>query len=197
MDDIGIGTSVWYGSTVVLHIILIVNVTFQRVFHISTPHSYICGVAMLQKAPDIAMIILFTSIIAMASAFQSSNYGINQMHLLRTETAHATPKFTKIQPRTRRIYTTSKLFMSENENEEVSPIEKELERLQQILTSIEALEERNKAQIDSFVDEQDQWESMDESERQLLESKSEVEKQMEKMTEELMQMWMGAKSMDG
>ena len=87
--------------------------------------------------------------------------------------------------------------MSENESEEVSPIEIELERLQQILTSIEALEERNKAQIDSFIDEQDQWESMDESERQLLESKTDVEKQMEKMTEELMQMWMGAKSMDG
>ncbi|GFH57933.1 hypothetical protein CTEN210_14409 [Chaetoceros tenuissimus] len=129
----------------------------------------------------------------MASAFQS-NYRINQMLLLRTETAHTPTTLTKMQHMT---YTTSKLFMSENESEEVSPIEKELERLQQILTSIEALEERNKAQIDSFIDEQDQWESMDESERQLLESKADVEKQMEKMTEELMQMWMGAKSMDG
>ena len=151
----------------------------------------ICGISILLETT--IMFIIFASIIAVASAFQS-NYGINQMHLLRTETAHISTLFTKIQPRT---YTTSKLFMSENESEEVIPIEIELERLQQILTSIEALEERNKAQIDSFIDEQDQWESMDESERQLLESKADVEKQMEKMTEELMQMWMGAKSMDG
>ena len=72
-----------------------------------------------------------------------------------------------------------------------------MERLQQQLTYIEALEERNKAQLDSFVDEQDQWDSMEEEERQLLQSKSNIEKRLEQMTSELVNMWMGGKSMEG
>ena len=80
---------------------------------------------------------------------------------------------------------------------EKTSLEEELDRLQQTLTSIEALEERNKAQLDSFVDEEDQWNSMEEFERELLQSKDEVVERMEKMAEELMQMWMGAKSMEG
>ena len=76
-------------------------------------------------------------------------------------------------------------------------VEEEIQRLQEILDSIEAIEERNKAQLDSFVDEQDQWDSMDDFEKELLESKEAVLEQMEKMAEELLQLWMGAKSMEG
>lgn len=90
-----------------------------------------------------------------------------------------------------------------NENESAkgmqdkTSIEEELERLQQTLATIEALEERNKAQLDSFVDEKDQWNSMEEFERELLDSKDDIVERMEKITEELLQMWMGAKSMEG
>ena len=76
-------------------------------------------------------------------------------------------------------------------------IAKEIEQLQQQLTYIEALEERNRAQLDSFVDEQDQWDSMEEDERQLLQSKQSTVDRLEQMTSELVSMWMGGKSMDG
>ena len=69
--------------------------------------------------------------------------------------------------------------------------------LQQQLTYIEALEERNRAQIDSFIDEQHQWESMDEDERQLLRSKDDIKDRMEQMTSELVSLWMGGKSVEG
>lgn len=76
-------------------------------------------------------------------------------------------------------------------------VEEELEMLQQKLNLIEALEERNKAQLDSFVDEEDQWDSLEDYEKELLESKAEVLERMETITEELLQLWMGAKSMEG
>lgn len=72
-----------------------------------------------------------------------------------------------------------------------------MEQLQQQLTYIEALEERNKAQLESFVDAQDQWDSMEEEERQLLQSKADIERRLEQMTSELVSMWMGGKSMEG
>ena len=53
-----------------------------------------------------------------------------------------------------------------------------VESLQDKLVYIQALEERNKAQIDSFVDEEDQWESMEEFERELLSSKEVIERQL-------------------
>lgn len=65
------------------------------------------------------------------------------------------------------------------------------------MTYIEALEERNRAQIDSFIDEQHQWESMEEDERQLLRSKDDIKDKMEQMTSELVSLWMGGKSMEG
>ena len=49
-----------------------------------------------------------------------------------------------------------------------------LEQLRNDLALIEAIEERNRAQIYSFIDEQDQWESMDEDDRQLLLSKETI-----------------------
>lgn len=76
-------------------------------------------------------------------------------------------------------------------------IEEELENLQQQLALIEALEQRNEAQLDSFVDEQDQWESLEPEEQDLLRSKDEIVERMDQITTELLQLWMGAKSQDG
>ena len=76
-------------------------------------------------------------------------------------------------------------------------IEEELENLQQQLALIESLEQRNEAQLDSFVDEQDQWESLEPEEQDLLRSKDEIVERMDQITTELLQLWMGAKSQDG
>ena len=85
-----------------------------------------------------------------------------------------------------------------SENDDGSdPIKQEIERLQQQLAYIGAIEERNKAQLDSFIDEKDQWDSMEEDERQLLSSKTEIETRLEQMTSELVNMWLGGKSMEG
>lgn len=76
-------------------------------------------------------------------------------------------------------------------------IQQELERLQDQLSIIEALEERNKAQLESFIDEEDQWSSMEDEEREILKSKDSVIEQMELLTEQLVMLWMGQKSQDG
>lgn len=76
-------------------------------------------------------------------------------------------------------------------------ITREIDYLQQQMTLVEAIEERNKAQLDSFVDEEDQWESMDEEEQELLSNKSKFEDRLEKLTSELVNMWMGGKAMEG
>jgi hypothetical protein len=88
-------------------------------------------------------------------------------------------------------------FDSEEGGPNKSGIEEELERLQEQLALTEALEERNKAQLDSFVDEKDQWNSMDEDEQFLLKSKNAIIKKMELLTEQMILLWMGRKSMDG
>lgn len=75
--------------------------------------------------------------------------------------------------------------------------ENELEQLQNSLSLIEALEERNRAQVDSFIDEQDQWNSLDEEEKLLLGSKVEIEKRIEDIVTGLVGDWIGQKSMDG
>lgn len=76
-------------------------------------------------------------------------------------------------------------------------IEEELEQLQNQLSLIGALEERNKAQLGSFVDEEDQWDSLEEEERVFLRSKGSVIQQMEYLTEQLVMSFMGQKMMDG
>jgi hypothetical protein len=96
--------------------------------------------------------------------------------------------------------TLSSLFSSESGDDEVpksSSIEVELELLQQDFTLIEALEARNEAQLDSFVDKEDQWNSLDQEERILLESKEFLVQRMEILAEKMVQLWMGQKSMDG
>jgi len=64
---------------------------------------------------------------------------------------------------------------NDNDNESL------VSSLQEQLVYIEALEERNKAQLDSFVDEQDQWESMEDFERELLSSKEDTVKQLDEL----------------
>jgi len=76
-------------------------------------------------------------------------------------------------------------------------IEEELERLQNQLSLIEALEERNKAQIESFVDEEDQWQSLEEEERDLLNSKHSITQKMEELAEQLVMLFMGQKMRNG
>lgn len=58
-------------------------------------------------------------------------------------------------------------------------------------------QERNKAQLESFVDEQDQWESLEEYERELLMSKDSILQKMEGLTEQLVMLFMGQKMKDG
>lgn len=76
-------------------------------------------------------------------------------------------------------------------------IEEELERLQNQLSLIEALEERNKAQIESFVDEEDQWQSLEEEERDLLNSKYSIMQKIEELSEQLVMLFMGQKMRNG
>ena len=99
----------------------------------------------------------------------------------------------------------SKVLMNANEADADSVeddssstgIEEELEKLQNQLTLIDALEERNAAQIYSFIDEEDQWNAMEEWERELLSSKEELTQRMEQLTEELVLMFMGEKAKNG
>ena len=83
----------------------------------------------------------------------------------------------------------SRLYLGDTEGDiiEASPttggIESELERLQNQFTLIEALEERNKAQLGSFIDEEDQRNSLEEDERILLNSKDSIIQKMEQLSE--------------
>ncbi len=52
------------------------------------------------------------------------------------------------------------------------------EELENDLLLIEAIEERNRSQIYSFMDEKDQWEAMEEDERQLLLRKDDILEQL-------------------
>lgn len=79
----------------------------------------------------------------------------------------------------------------------LSPLELELEELQQRYSWIEALEERNNAQLQSFIDQQHQWDSLEPDEQLLLTSKPQIEARMQELAVELVQLWMGQKSMDG
>lgn len=87
--------------------------------------------------------------------------------------------------------------MEDDDDDPKSPLEMELAQLQEHFTLIEALEARNEAQLESFIGQQDQWDSLVPEERQLLESKPQVQARMEILAEQLVQLWMGQKSMEG
>ena len=76
-------------------------------------------------------------------------------------------------------------------------LEDELEYLQQQLTLIEALKARNEAQLDSFVDEREQWESLEPGEQALLHSEEPLAERIDEITTMLVQEWMGEKIQDG
>jgi len=65
-----------------------------------------------------------------------------------------------------------------NEDNDNDQDEEIISSLQNTLSYIEALEQRNTAQIYSFVDEKDQWESLEPYERELLSSKEEILKRL-------------------
>lgn len=73
----------------------------------------------------------------------------------------------------------------------------ELDYLQEKLHLIEALKARNEAQIDSFVDAQDQWESLEPEERELLQQEEALTHRVDEIISILVQGWMGEKTMDG
>lgn len=66
-----------------------------------------------------------------------------------------------------------------------------------VLMALFSLQERNKAQLDSFVDEEHQWESIEEDERILLSSKEGIIQKMDDLAEELVMLFMGQKMKDG
>lgn len=64
-------------------------------------------------------------------------------------------------------------------------------------THLLSLKERNRAQLESFVDEEDQWQSLEQDERDLLKSKGAITQKMEELAEELVLLFMGQKLRDG
>jgi hypothetical protein len=96
-----------------------------------------------------------------------------------------------------RVFSVGSNDEAEKSTPKTSRVEEELDCLQQQLSLIEALEARNEAQFDSFIDKEDQWNSLEEEEKILLESKESIVQEMEILTEQLIQLWMGQKSMDG
>jgi hypothetical protein len=70
---------------------------------------------------------------------------------------------------------------NENESNKTEENEILISSLQNALCSIEALEERNTAQIESFIDEKDQWESLELYEQELLSSKEEILKRLSEL----------------
>jgi predicted nucleic acid-binding Zn-ribbon protein len=61
----------------------------------------------------------------------------------------------------------------------------ELERLEQDFALLEALEVRNEAQIESFVDAEDQWESLEPEEQELLKSKVDLKERIDELMKEV------------
>lgn len=72
------------------------------------------------------------------------------------------------------ITQTKVLFDSIRQNADDYEANKTIGELESELALIEAIEERNKAQIFSFIDEEDQWNSMEQSERELLQNKNNI-----------------------
>ncbi|KAL7428004.1 hypothetical protein ACHAXH_003381 [Discostella pseudostelligera] len=60
--------------------------------------------------------------------------------------------------------------------------------LQNQLALIEAIEQRNEAQLDSFVDEEDQWQSLEEDEKSLLRSKDSLIQRIDQLANEIAKM---------
>ena len=110
--------------------------------------------------------------------------------VVATATLNCFPSATAFVPSSLLCHTTtpqqiSGLFSVENDGTDLEDENVRLVvQLQEKLVYIQALEERNKAQIDSFVDEEHQWESMEEYERELLSSKDDIEKQLDELLAE-------------
>jgi len=69
-----------------------------------------------------------------------------------------------------------------NENTSIKSNKEEMETLTERLYLIQAIELRNEAQLGSFIDEQHQWESLEEDERRLLLEKNDLMKRFEEIS---------------
>jgi hypothetical protein len=78
--------------------------------------------------------------------------------------------------------TTSSRLYSNTKDQGEQTIGSKIECLQNQLQYIAALQERNKSQLESFIDEQDQWDSMENEEQQLLLSKPVAVKELSILT---------------
>jgi peptide deformylase len=74
------------------------------------------------------------------------------------------------------------ILRSQKDDNDCTPLT--MEELQSQLSYIEALEERNKAQLDSFIDEQDQWNSMEPNEQDVLMKKQSILEQIKRFRAE-------------
>ncbi|CAJ1956662.1 unnamed protein product [Cylindrotheca closterium] len=115
----------------------------------------------------------------------------------KTATLDSNPLTSSYRETKARYRRNSALYQADAVEGEGTGVEAELERLQEQLSLIEALEERNKAQLDSFVDEDDQWNSLEEYEKELLNCKDKLVERMDILAEQMVMLWMGQKSQDG
>eukprot|EP00614_Pseudopedinella_elastica_P024160 CAMPEP_0172623736 /NCGR_PEP_ID=MMETSP1068-20121228/131135_1 /TAXON_ID=35684 /ORGANISM="Pseudopedinella elastica, Strain CCMP716" /LENGTH=252 /DNA_ID=CAMNT_0013432407 /DNA_START=86 /DNA_END=841 /DNA_ORIENTATION=+ len=85
---------------------------------------------------------------------------------------------------------------SADDTEPIEDLENRLEELFGEMALIEAIEERNKAQIDSFVDAKAQWDSMDDADRYLLGRKTGVDASINNIMADLKRRRSGTQQLD-
>ena len=150
---------------------------------------------------SVALVTMFLTVAASVTAFvvhQSDTTILNALNVRsririkqQQQVVEKTTKWTKNNLNNSFSPTTSTTSLSssvenngnENENESNKTEDNEIliSSLQNTLCSIEALEERNTAQIQSFIDEKDQWESLELYEQELLSSKEEILKRLSEL----------------
>ena len=152
---------------------------------------------------SVALVTMFLTVAASVTAFvvhQSDTTILNALNVRsririkqQQQVVEQTTKWTKNNLNNSFSSSTSTTLLSssvenngnenENENESNKTEDNEIliSSLQNTLCSIEALEERNIAQIQSFIDEKDQWESLELYEQELLSSKEEILKRLSEL----------------
>ena len=150
---------------------------------------------------SVALVTMFLTVAASVTAFvvhQSDTTILNALNVRsririrkQQQVVEQTTKWTKnylnnsFSPSTSTTLLSSSVENNRNENENESNKTEDNEilisSLQNTLCSIEALEERNTAQIQSFIDEKDQWESLELYEQELLSSKEEILKRLSEL----------------
>ncbi|OEU07289.1 hypothetical protein FRACYDRAFT_251068 [Fragilariopsis cylindrus CCMP1102] len=148
---------------------------------------------------SVALVTMFLTVAASVTAFvvhQSDTTILNALNVRsrtrikqQQQVVEQTTKWTKNNLNNSFSSSTSTTLLSssvdnnrnENESNKTEDNEVLISSLQNTLCSIEALEERNTAQIQSFIDEKDQWESLELYEQELLSSKEETLKRLSEL----------------